>query len=121
MSRAVPSGLAAAFRRHGAAVGALAICLAAAASAVAPGGLAAVAARAAIAAAAVAAVALLVARGGAAPERAVATVVARVPLGKDSGVAVVDWGGRRVLVGFGRSGVCLLGDAPPQPAERSLP
>ena len=48
-------------------------------------------------------------RGRAAPERPVA-LVDRQPLGGGTGIALVEAGGRRLLVGYGPSGVSLLGE-----------
>jgi flagellar protein FliO/FliZ len=91
--------------------GLLAVALAAVA--VAPGGLAATGARAALAAAALGTATLLVRRRAGAPARGAGiAVLARAPLGRDSGLAVVEVGGRSLLVGFGRGGVSLLGDVP---------
>jgi len=73
--------------------------------------IAAVAARAALALAALAAFALFVrrrARGPASPEPV--AVLARAPLGAGLGVALVEAGGRRLLVGWGKDGVRLLRD-----------
>lgn len=97
--------------------------LAAASLTLAPGGLGPVAARGAIVAAALGAAAVLARRraartGAAAPALA---VVSRASLAKDTGVALVEVGGRRLLVGFGAAGVQLLSDAPAAPAEGSAP
>jgi flagellar protein FliO/FliZ len=72
-------------------------------------GLAPAAARAALAVAALAAAPALLRRrarpaGAASPLR----VVAREPLGRDAGVALVEVDGRRLLVGFGPHGVRAL-------------
>jgi Flagellar biosynthesis protein, FliO len=84
---------------------------AAALLALSPGGLAPAAARAALAAAAVAALAVLARRRTrAAPAPLPLAVVARQPLANGSGLAVVEAGPRRLLVGFGRDGVRLLAD-----------
>lgn len=37
-------------------------------------------------------------------------VEARIPLGKESGVALVRFGGRELLVGYGSAGVSALGE-----------
>lgn len=82
--------------------------------------IAAVAARAGLALAALAAAALLVRRRcavGTAPQPPIA-VVARAPLGPGLGVALVETGGRRVLVGWGKDGVRLLRDLGSAPEER---
>lgn len=85
-------------------------------SAAAPGGLAPTAARAALAVAVLAAApALLRRRGGPAPATASLRVIAREPLGRDAGVAIVEADGRRLLVGFGPHGVRAL--AAPTPDE----
>ena len=44
-------------------------------------------------------------------------VVSRASLARDAGVALVEIGGRRLLVGYGSAGVHLLADAPAAPAE----
>ncbi|ABS24959.1 flagellar biosynthetic protein FliO [Anaeromyxobacter sp. Fw109-5] len=88
--------------------------LAAASLTLAPGGLGPVAARGALVAAALGAAAVL-ARRRAAPPGAAApalAVVSRASLAKDTGVALVELGGRRLLVGFGAAGVQLLSDVP---------
>lgn len=97
--------------------------LAAASLALAPGGLGPVAARGALVAAALGAAGLL-ARRRAAPTAAAApalAVVSRAALAKDTGVALVEVGGRRLLVGFGAAGVQLLSDVSAAPAEGSAP
>jgi hypothetical protein len=73
--------------------------------------IATLAARAALAAAAIAAVALLVRRR--ALRQVVpppVEVVARAQLGAGVGVALVEAGGRRLLVGWGKDGARLLRD-----------
>jgi flagellar biogenesis protein FliO len=72
------------------------------------------AARAALAALALVAVALLVRRRGrpALPAAAV-SVLARAPLGPGLGVALLEAGGRRLLVGWGKEGVRLVRDLGP--------
>jgi hypothetical protein len=87
--------------------------------ALAPGGLAPVAARAALAAAGVAIAAAVLRRAAAvraAPARLV--IVARHPLGRDTGVALAELDGRPLLLGFGAGGVRLLSLEPAAP-ERS--
>jgi hypothetical protein len=84
---------------------------AAALLALSPGGLAPAAARAALAAAAIAALAVLARRRTrAARAPAPLAVVAREPLANGTGLAVVEAGSRRLLVGFGRDGVRLVAD-----------
>jgi flagellar biogenesis protein FliO len=69
------------------------------------------AARATVVVLALAALALLLRRRGRlAPPAAPVAVVARAPLGPGLGIAVVEAGGRRLLVGFGKDGVRLLRD-----------
>ncbi|BDG04362.1 flagellar biosynthetic protein FliO [Anaeromyxobacter oryzae] len=82
----------------------------------APGSLASAAARAALVVAALGAAAALSRRRprlALAPELA---VVARAALGKETGVALVDVQGRRLVVGFGPDGVSVL-DAPAPPVR----
>jgi flagellar biogenesis protein FliO len=74
----------------------------------------ALAARAALALAGLAALVLVVrrrTRPAAAPEPV--AVLARAPLGPGIGVALVEAGGRRLLLGFGRDGVRLVRDLGP--------
>lgn len=87
--------------------------------ALAPGDLAPAAARAAAAVGGIAAlVALSRARPGrGAPASAVAVIEAR-PLGRDAGIAVVEIGDRRLLLGFGPAGVRLLAKLG-EPPERA--
>ena len=83
---------------------------AAALLALSPGGLSAAAARGGLVAAAVAAIAA-VARRRARPAAArIASVTAREPLAGDAGIAVVEAGGRRLLIGYARGGVSLLAE-----------
>jgi flagellar biogenesis protein FliO len=72
---------------------------------------AAIVARALLGLAMIGAVAVLV-RRRAAPAQASApvAVIARAALGPGVGVAVVEAGGRRLLVGFGKDGVHLVRD-----------
>ena len=84
--------------------------LAAALLALAPGELAPTAARAAVAALVVALAALVVRRRGRPALAAPLVVVAREPLAGATGLAVVEAGGRRLLLGFGRDGVRLVAD-----------
>jgi flagellar protein FliO/FliZ len=74
----------------------------------------ALAARAALAVLALAAIVLLVRRRGRAerPPEPVA-ILARAPLGPGLGVALLEVGGRRLLVGFGKEGVRLVRDLGP--------
>jgi flagellar protein FliO/FliZ len=79
--------------------------------ALSPGGLAPMAARAVLAAAALAALAVLARRRSrAAPAPAPLAVVAKEPLAGGAGLAIVEAGSRRLLVGFGRDGVRLVAD-----------
>lgn len=69
------------------------------------------AARAALAALALAALALLVRRRGRPPPPAApVAVLARAALGPGLGVALLEAGGRRLLVGWGKDGVRLVRD-----------
>jgi flagellar protein FliO/FliZ len=69
------------------------------------------AARAALVAVALAALVVLVRRRGRpAAATSPVVVVARAPLGPGLGLAVVETGGRRLLVGWGRDGVRLVRD-----------
>jgi flagellar protein FliO/FliZ len=78
----------------------------------------ALAARAALAVLALAALVLLVRRRGRAarPPEPVA-VLARAPLGPGLGVALLEAGGRRLLVGWGKDGVRLVSDLGPGEAR----
>jgi hypothetical protein len=70
-----------------------------------------IAARAAVAVVALSAIAFLArrrAREAAAPTPV--SIVARAPLGPGLGLALVDAGGRRLLVGWGKDGVRLVRD-----------
>jgi flagellar protein FliO/FliZ len=79
--------------------------------ALSPGGLGPAAARAALAAAAIAALAFLARRRSrTAQGPAPLAIVAREPLANGSGLALVEAGSRRLLVGFGRDGVRLVAD-----------
>jgi flagellar biogenesis protein FliO len=71
----------------------------------------AIAARAAVAVLVLAAAVILVRRRarGAEPRPLVA-ILSRAALGPGTGVAIVEAGGRRLLVGFGRDGVRLVRD-----------
>jgi hypothetical protein len=70
-----------------------------------------IAARAALAVLALAAAALLVRRRARGPEpRPLVAVLSRAPLAPGVGLALVDAGGRRLLVGFGKDGVRLVRD-----------
>jgi Flagellar biosynthesis protein, FliO len=93
---------------------------AAALLALSPGGLAPAAARGALTAAAVAALAALARRRTPSPARpAPLSIVAREPLANGAGLALVEVGSRRFLVGFGRDGVRLVADL--GAAEREVP
>jgi flagellar protein FliO/FliZ len=87
--------------------------------ALSPGELGPVAARAALAVGGLAALAVLARRGlrRPAPAGALAVVASRA-LSRDAGVALVELEGRRILIGFGASGVHLLADLPPLPGSR---
>lgn len=94
-------------------VAAIALALALAPGPVAPASLRALAALALIGAA------VLLARGRLAQPAAARrlAVVARQPLSRDAGVALVEVDGRAVLVGFGPSGVRLLAPHGPEPED----
>jgi flagellar protein FliO/FliZ len=80
----------------------------------APGGLGPAAARAALAVACLgAAVAIMRRRAGSAStaDAPLLRVLARAPLSRDTGVALVELEGRRLLVGFGAGGVRVLAPA----------
>jgi flagellar protein FliO/FliZ len=83
---------------------------AAALLALAPGGLSTSAARAGLAAAGVGTVAALLRRRRRPAGRAELSVAARAPLSGDAGLAVVETGGRRLLVGWSRGGVSFLAE-----------
>lgn len=86
----------------------------------APDGLGPVAARAALAVAALAAAPALLLRTRRRPADGPAPalrLIAREPLGREAGVAVIEADGRRLLVGFGPHGVRVLHAAP----EREAP
>ncbi|HET8538421.1 MAG TPA: flagellar biosynthetic protein FliO [Anaeromyxobacter sp.] len=83
---------------------------AAALLALSPGALSASAARAALAAAVVGAAAALARRRGRAASPPQLWVVARQALAGDAGVALVEAGGRRLLVGYARGGVSLVAE-----------
>lgn len=97
--------------------GAGALALLAAASAAGAGSAAAGAA--ALAAAAGAAVAAR--RGRRAPGACALAVAERLPLGRDGGVALLDAGGRRLLLGWGPGGVTLLAELPPPSGAAAAP
>jgi flagellar protein FliO/FliZ len=75
-----------------------------------PGPTAAIGARAALVVAAIAAAAAWVRRRPQVTARPALSVVARAPLGSGAGLAVVEVGGRRLVVGFGRDGVSLIAE-----------
>ena len=78
----------------------------------------ALAARAALVVVALAALALLVRRRGrAAPAADPVAVLASAPLGPGLGVALLETGGRRLLVGWGKDGVRLVRDLGPAEAR----
>jgi hypothetical protein len=95
-----------------AAVVAGAAALGVAALSLSAGALAPAAARAAIAVFGIAAFAVLARRapGAAAAPLAPLAVVARTSLSRDAGLAIVETGGRRLLVGHGEGGVRLVAD-----------
>jgi hypothetical protein len=97
-----------------------AVPVAAALLALAPGSLATAAARAALVAAALAGALLLVRRRAGPCPAAPLAVVARTPLAAGAALALVDAGGRRLLVGVGRDGVRLVADLGAAP-ERGRP
>ncbi len=71
----------------------------------------AIGARAALALLALAAIVLFVRRGARGPAAAApVAVLARASLGPGLGLALVEAGGRRLLVGWGRDGVRLVRD-----------
>lgn len=77
----------------------------------APGDLARGAARAAVVVLALGAGAIVIARRGAkAPAAPSLAIVAQAPLGRGASVAIVESGGRRLLVGFGEQGVRLVAE-----------
>jgi flagellar protein FliO/FliZ len=98
---------------HGRAAALVAAPLAAVLLALAPGELAPTAARAAVAALVIALAALVVRRRGSPAPAAPLAVVAREPLAGAAGLALVEAGGRRLLLGFGRDGVRLVADLGP--------
>lgn len=73
------------------------------------------AARAALAVVAIAAAAAALRAGPRAGGPPAIAVAARQPLGRDAGVAVVEAGGLRLLVGFGADGVRVLARLPASP------
>jgi hypothetical protein len=97
-----------------------AVALALPALALAPGGLGPVAARAGLVAAALGAAALVARRRPAPAAKPAIAIISRASLARDAGVAIVEAGGRRLLVGYGSGGVQLLSDAPAA-ADRSAP
>jgi hypothetical protein len=93
--------------------------LASALLALSPGEIAPAAARAALAAAAIAAAAVLFQRRSRTPATpAPLAIVAREPLAGGAGLALVEAGPRRLLVGFGRDGVRLVADLGAGEGER---
>lgn len=82
------------------------------------GAVAPLAARGALAAAAIGTAALLVRRRTAPGAPAPIAVVARAPLPGGTGLAVVEAGSRRLLVGFGRDGVRLVAELGPAEGRR---
>lgn len=96
----------------------------AAALALVPGPLAPAAARGALAVAAIGAAAVLARGRRTAPALAAAArlvVTTRAPLGKESGVAVVEVAGRTLLVGFGAGGVSLVAELSTRAPDGSAP
>jgi len=93
--------------------------LAVAGVAFAPGGLGPVAARAGLVVAALGAAALVARRRSAPAAAPLLAIVSRTSLSRDTGLALVEVGGRRLLVGYGAAGVQLLADAQAAPAKRS--
>ncbi|WP_242394647.1 flagellar biosynthetic protein FliO [Anaeromyxobacter oryzisoli] len=87
----------------------------------APAPVALTAARAAIALAALGAAAALVRRRPAPSVVPDLAVLARAPLGKETGIALVETGGRRLLVGFGPGGVAVLDPAAGRGREEDRP
>lgn len=88
--------------------------------ALSPGALGPIAARAALAAAGIAAVAAVVRRSSgaaAAAAPAALAVLARQPLASGAGLALVQAGSRRLVVGFGEGGVRLVADLGPSAQE----
>ena len=83
---------------------------AAALLALSPGGLSAAAARAGLAAAAIGTIAALARRRGRPAVAPSLSVTAREPLAGDAGLAVIEAGGRRLLVGYARGGVSLVAE-----------
>ena len=81
-----------------------------------PGSVAPLAARGALAAAAIGAAALLV-RRRTTPAARPLSVLAREPLAAGTGLALVEAGSRRLLVGFGRDGVHLVAELGPANAR----
>jgi flagellar protein FliO/FliZ len=87
-----------------------------------PGPLGPAAARGALVVAALGGAAALVRRRGSRPaQRPALAVVARAPLGKDTGLALVAVGDRQVLVGYGSGGVSLLEAGAAAPAREVAP
>lgn len=103
--------------RRGRAAIAVAALPAAALVALSPAALSSAAARAGLAAGAIAAVAALVRRRRGAAAAPCLSVVAREPLAGDAGIAVVEAGGRRLLLGYGRAGVALVAELGPGSPE----
>jgi hypothetical protein len=93
------------------------VLVAAALLALAPGSLAPVAARGALAAAVIGAAACLV-RRRATPAARPITILAREQLANGAGLALVEAGSRRLLVGFGRDGVRLVAELGPTEARK---
>lgn len=89
---------------------------AAALLALSPGEPAATAARAGLAAAAVGAIAALARRRGRPSPSAPLAVTARADLSRDAGIALLEAGGRRLLVGWSRGGVSLVAELGTDPS-----
>jgi hypothetical protein len=96
--------------RRGRAALAVAAVPVAALLALSPGGLSPTAARAGLVAAAVGATAALVRRRGRGAISPQLSVVVREPIAGDAGLAVIEAGGRRLLVGYARGGVSLVAE-----------
>jgi flagellar protein FliO/FliZ len=84
-----------------------------------PGGLGPAAARAGLVAAALGAAALVARRRSAPAAAPLLAIVSRTSLSRDTGLALVEVGGRRLLVGYGSAGVQLLSDAQAASAKGS--
>jgi flagellar protein FliO/FliZ len=108
-------------RRTAFAIAGAALALALAGVTFAPGGLGPVAARAGLVAAALGAAAVIARRRAAPAAAPLLAIVSRAALARDAGIALVEVGGRRLLVGYGSTGVQLLADAPASAANGGAP